>query len=156
MHNKKILITVIKYEIVMLTQRDVIKCAVQNGHLCCPHPPHRSHITNVGPSLDLFATVGKPVVNFQGGDPLQIGQLLSWNTSHDKLVTQRIPHSPSHPNLCCCCNENDLFEWFFPQSVLIFLCNFAHIFSVTHLLTQAVNSTLIRAFTNDCFVTDGH
>lgn len=39
MHNKKILITVIKYEIVMLTQRDVIKCAVQNGHLCCPHPP---------------------------------------------------------------------------------------------------------------------
>lgn len=34
------------------------------------------NITNVSPSLDLFATVGEPVVNFQGGDSLQIRQLL--------------------------------------------------------------------------------
>lgn len=34
------------------------------------------HITNVSPSLDLLATVGEPVVNFQGGDPLQVRQLL--------------------------------------------------------------------------------
>lgn len=34
------------------------------------------YITNVGPSLDLFATVGEPVVDFERGDPLQIRQLL--------------------------------------------------------------------------------
>ncbi len=38
--------------------------------------PPQSHITNVSPSLDLFATVGEPVVNFKGGDPLQVRQLL--------------------------------------------------------------------------------
>lgn len=78
MHKKNVIIAVIKYEIVMLTQRDVIKCAVH----CNPKSqrtfvvPPQSHITNVGPSLDLFAAVGEPVVNFQGGNSLQIRQLL--------------------------------------------------------------------------------
>ncbi len=30
MHNKNVIIAVIKYEIVMLTKRDVIKCAEQS------------------------------------------------------------------------------------------------------------------------------
>lgn len=41
-------------------------------------PPVRVglYITNVGPPFDLFAPVGEPVVDFERGDPLQIGQLL--------------------------------------------------------------------------------
>lgn len=48
------------------------------------------HITNVGPPLDLLAAVGEPVVHFQGGDPLQVRKLLSWNTSRSRLIS-------SHP-----------------------------------------------------------
>lgn len=66
-------------------------------------------ITNVSPSLDLFATVGEPVVNFQGGDPLQIGQLLPWNKSHDSRVSACITHTHTHtpeflPLTQCCSN----------------------------------------------------
>lgn len=63
-----------------------------------------SHITNVGSSLDLFATVGEPVVHFQGGDPLQIGQLLPWNTSHDNdenfIPTHLCPFPNCRPSSC--------------------------------------------------------
>lgn len=48
------------------------------------------HITNVSPSLDLFAAVGEPVVNFQGGDPLQIRQLLPW-----RKMTRQSDHTVS-------------------------------------------------------------
>lgn len=45
------------------------------------------HITNVGPSLDLLAAVGEPVVHLQGCDSLQVRQLLSWNTPRSKLIS---------------------------------------------------------------------
>lgn len=91
-----IIAVIIKCETVMLTQRDVIKCAAHWNQQCqwtCVVPP-QSHITNVSPSLDLFATVGEPVVNFQGGDPLQVRQLLPWNKPHDSLIAQCITFSP--------------------------------------------------------------
>lgn len=44
-------------------------------------------ITNVGAPLDVFAPVGKPVVDLQRCDPLQIRQLLSCDTHRLTNIT---------------------------------------------------------------------